>query len=135
MKKYSNKINWIYAFKTNGSVKIDGHYYGVYKIGRSGRPNPHLRIQEFTGPSKCNKLLYCSLVKNSVHAEHFFLTRIKKAHNILFLKHLGKEYFACLDEADFVKAFASLLSKYTLQEAQLTQPRRSLRLSSMKKSC
>ena len=104
---FGNKQGWLYCFRT---VAFTSDNYPIYKVGRTGRINPIIRLQEHVGMNRCSKLLFCSYFDN-ISIENNVLHQLRQEHSIHPLSTVGREYFTCTDDNTFLQSLKLAISE------------------------
>lgn len=90
--KFNYPQGWVFAIKTR-ALSSSGNT--IYRVGRTARHNPHVRIDEFRGSNKRWDLVYCSFQQNAIQSEQDLLAKLRKDVSVYSLRELGTKYFAC----------------------------------------
>ena len=105
---FSNNQGWLYCFRT---VAFTSNNRPIYKIGRTGRINPIIRLNEHVGMNRCSRLLYCSYFDNMTIERHV-LHELKKEFSIHQLSDFGREYFTCKNDDTILQLLKLIISEY-----------------------
>lgn len=85
----------LYVFKTLGKV----NNRDVYKIGKSNKSSPYLKLKTYLGSNRPSKILVASHVNNANELQDIILKNMSNEPKFKFSSKLGsREYFYCNDE-------------------------------------
>tara|TARA_B110000438_G_scaffold266891_1_gene281298 strand:+ start:258 stop:743 length:486 start_codon:yes stop_codon:yes gene_type:complete len=103
---------WLYCFRTFGYTRT---HQPIYKLGRTCRKNPYKRLSEYSGPSRCNKLLMCSYFSDT-SVETYVLQKLRDEPSVKYLQELGREYFACSDDKTLHSIVELLINEWRIEQ-------------------
>lgn len=105
------RSGWLYCFRTFGFTKDRAP---IYKVGRTTRKNPNDRLDEYSGPSRCAKLLLCNYV-DDIRIETHILQSLRMEKSVEYLEDLGREYFACVNDVKMKDIVKLIISEWSLE--------------------
>jgi hypothetical protein len=104
-----SKTGFLYLFRTSGFTKTN---MPIYKVGRTARENPFVRLKEYTGANKMARLLHCAYYQHYVNIETYVVRNLKNEPDIHFLPEIGREFFACDTDKIITQAVKLLANEW-----------------------
>ena len=107
------RSGWLYCFRTFGFTQDRSP---IYKVGRTIRKNPNDRLDEYSGPSRCAKLLLCNYV-DDISIETHILQSLRREKSVEYLEDLGREYFTCVNDIKMKDIVRLIISEWSVEHA------------------